>query len=385
MVKIFMDNQNIQSQPVSTSNTQSAKLSSAVTLLKDAWKIYKQKLKTFLGIMIITSLVTILFVAILFIPFLLKLGTIGIVIKIILLSISIIGIVITQLWGTIALIYTTVNHEQKIGIKEAFQKTQNKIISCLWVTFLSGFIIIGGIFLFFIPGILFSIWFSFVCYILIAENLNGMDALLKSKEYVKGKFWGVLWRLIFIGLFIGLLYFFIFFLAGLLLGFLQKNDHNFIFNIISQIISIFTTPFLIIYSFLIYKNLKELKKEFVFTAKKNQKNIFCIFGILGILGLIAIFSFAVFGSLNKTKETIRDAKRNRDIEQTQFLLDSYYLKNNGYPLSLNQLNSIVPNDPETNLPYEYQLLQDGEDYKLCIKFEKLEPKKQCINSEFNLD
>mgnify|MGYP001612899972 FL=1 len=375
MVKIFMGNQNIQS----------AKLSSAITLLKDAWKIYKQKLKTFLGIMIITSLVTILFVAILFIPFLLKLGTIGIVIKIILLSISIIGIVITQLWGTIALIYTTVNHEQKIGIKEAFQKTQNKIISCLWVTFLSGFIIIGGIFLFFIPGILFSIWFSFVCYILIAENLNGMDALLKSKEYVKGKFWGVLWRLIFIGLFIGLLYFFIFFLAGLLLGFLQKNDHNFIFNIISQIISIFTTPFLIIYSFLIYKNLKELKKEFVFTAKKNQKNIFCIFGILGILGLIAIFSFAVFGSLNKTKETIRDAKRNRDIEQTQFLLDSYYLKNNGYPLSLNQLNSIVPNDPETNLPYEYQLLQDGEDYKLCIKFEKLEPKKQCINSEFNLD
>ena len=376
MVKIFMGNQNIQS----------AKLSSAITLLKDAWKIYKQKLKTFLGILIITSLVIALFVTILFIIlFLLKLSIVGIIIKIILLPISIIGIAIAQIWGFIALIYTIVNHEQKIGIKEAFQKTQNKIISCLWVTFLSGFIIIGGIFLFFIPGILFSIWFSFVCYILIAENLNGMDALLKSKEYVKGKFWGVLWRLIFIGLFIGLLYFFIFFLAGLLLGFLQKNDHNFIFNIISQIISIFTTPFLIIYSFLIYKNLKELKKEFVFTAKKNQKNIFCIFGILGILGLIAIFSFAVFGSLNKTKETIRDAKRNRDIEQTQFLLDSYYLKNNGYPLSLNQLNSIVPNDPETNLPYEYQLLQDGEDYKLCIKFEKLEPKKQCINSEFNLD
>ncbi|MEK7166864.1 MAG: hypothetical protein AAB732_00385, partial [Patescibacteria group bacterium] len=128
-----MDNQNIQSQPVSTSNTQSAKLSSAVTLLKDAWKIYKQKLKTFLGILIITSLVIALFVTILFIIlFLLKLSIVGIIIKIILLPISIIGIAIAQIWGFIALIYTIVNHEQKIGIKEAFQKTQNKIISCLW-------------------------------------------------------------------------------------------------------------------------------------------------------------------------------------------------------------------------------------------------------------
>ena len=380
-----MDNQNIQSQPVSTSNTQSAKLSSAVTLLKDAWKIYKQKLKTFLGIMIITSLVTILFVAILFIPFLLKLGTIGIVIKIILLSISIIGIVITQLWGTIALIYTTVNHEQKIGIKEAFQKTQNKIISCLWIAFLSGFIITGGMFLFIIPGMLFSIWFSFVYYILITENLNGINALLKSKEYIKGKFWGVLWRLIFIGLFIGLLYVFIFFLASLLFEFLQKNNYNFIFDIISQIISIFITPFFTIYCFLIYKNLKELKGEYTIAVTKNTKNIFYIFCILGFLGILLISSLAIFFGLNKAKIIARDAERKTDITQIQLLLKSYYSNKNEYPLSLNQLNSTIPinsnipNDPKTNLPYEYQLLQEGKNYKLCVNFEELKLKKQCVN------
>ncbi len=81
----------------------------------------------------------------------------------------------------------------------------------------------------------------------------------------------------------------------------------------------------------------------------------------------------------------RDARREMDITQTQLLLETYYSENEEYPLSLNQLNPTAPTDPKTNLPYEYQLLQDGEDYKLCIEFEKLEPKKQCINSEFNLD
>ena len=47
----------------------------------------------------------------------------------------------------------------------------------------------GGFVFFIVPGVIFSIWLSFSVLILIVENEKGTNALVRSKEYVKGR-WG---------------------------------------------------------------------------------------------------------------------------------------------------------------------------------------------------
>jgi len=60
----------------------------------------------------------------------------------------------------------------------------------LWVFFLLNIIIAGGFFLFIIPGVLFSVWFSLALFVLIFEERRGFNALFRSKHLVSGKFWG---------------------------------------------------------------------------------------------------------------------------------------------------------------------------------------------------
>jgi len=50
-----------------------------------------------------------------------------------------------------------------------------------------GFLGTGGFLFLIIPGIIFLVWFIFAQFIIFAEDDRGMNAILKSKEYVRGK------------------------------------------------------------------------------------------------------------------------------------------------------------------------------------------------------
>jgi len=58
---------------------------------------------------------------------------------------------------------------------------------------------------------------------------------------------------------------------------------------IKNIIYLFTTPFSIVFSFLIYENLKKLKGEALFDPPKRKAKIgFILIGIIGVLLIPAI-------------------------------------------------------------------------------------------------
>ncbi len=67
----------------------------------------------------------------------------------------------------------------------------------------------------------------------------------------------------------------------------------------------------------------------------------------------------------------RDPRRKADVTQIEELLKEYKSKNNNYPSSLNQLPAISTDftDPQTRDPYEYSLVEDGKEYRLCIYYE----------------
>lgn len=380
-----------QSQPVPPPAQTISSLPGATAIFGQAWAIYKQRFGTFLGVMIIPMLVIMAIFLAIFIgggPLGASLlssksaaGGIGLFIFLAILFFVI--ILISQTWAQAALLYAIKDSQERIGVIESYRRGWHKILSYWWISLLGGFIVSGGLFLLVIPGIIFAVWFSLALFILVAEDLKGMNALLKSKEYVKGKWGGVFWRFLFIGvlsIIISLLPPLIFSLLKIPLG----------SGISRFVIGLFLPPFIITYLFLIYSNLKALKGETIFTPTGGKKAIFILTGILGILIIPTILFLAAFLGLGVTKVgsvkgKTRDTERRLDLIQIQIGLKAYYDDYNNYPFSLDELSPkylpSIPVDPSTNQPYQYQLQPNGTDYKVCARMDSTKAQK-CITSQF---
>ncbi|MEK9130087.1 MAG: hypothetical protein AAB526_01670 [Patescibacteria group bacterium] len=353
-------------------------LPSAVETFKRAWGIYKQRLCTFLEIMIIPiSIIS----ALVFLMDAIAEGKLSKFISdpLVIFSITsffMIVVFVIQSLGQIALLYAIKNDQKEDGVIKIYKRAWSKMLSYWWICLLSGFIILGGFLLFVVPGIIFSIWFAFPIFILIADDLKGMDALLKSKEYVKGRWMNAFCYFFFIGavLLIAMLI-----LSGILF---------FLKNVLIQwfgqfIFELFLTPLLTIYLFSVFNNFKQLKGDFIFTPAKKEKITFICMAILGIL-MVPILATLIVFSLNHARIEARNAMRETNVIQIQTNLYMYYNKYNKYPISLDALSSelslSLPTDPLTRQPYQYKLQADEMDYQLCAQ---LEPKKnqKCISSE----
>lgn len=227
-------------------------LPSATVLLSQAWAIYKQKLNAFLGITAIPALA----IAVMALAVFASGKFFGPVIFAILSILSFAVFSISQTWGQIALLYAIKDRQEKIGVIEAYRRGWHKIFSYWWVSALTGLIILGGFLLLIVPGIIFTVWFSFALFVLITEDLRGAKALSKSKEYVRGNWSAVFWRL----LFIWAIFLIIYLAPTLVFKFLEVPLGP---DISKLVIGLFLTPLIMTYSFLLYGNLKAIKSEIV--------------------------------------------------------------------------------------------------------------------------
>ncbi|MBU0647374.1 hypothetical protein KKC67_00935 [Patescibacteria group bacterium] len=419
-----MENQQSVSQPVQQTVTPSSQptatsLLGVFAILDQACGIYKKKLGVFLGIMAIAILATI--------GSLILLGGIGYlgylfiypnfvigatVLFIFLAILFILICFISQGWSYVALLYAIKDSQEKIGIKELYRRAWSKVFSYWWVSFLVGLIIMGGFYLFAVPGIIFSVWFSLAIFVLIAEDLKGMNALLKSREYTKGRWWSIFWRFLFI-IIVGFVILILFLIVGAILSSIFAIGLSFlkisfslviiqiILNLFTSLLSglaqFFLTPLIMTYLFLVYKNLKDVKGEFVFTPTNGKKAIFIATGIFGILVILIVTIFVAL-TLKATPETYwtkpdqAELVDNQNIESLSALniikiqteLDNYYIGNDKYPSVLNEMPLDVSQvsifiDPLTEQPYSYQLLDKGEDYMLCAQTKSKD--LRCVTSE----
>ena len=262
-------------------------LLAAPALLGQAWSLYKQRFGTFVGVMIMPIVLLIGLLTLVaggsFALFILlsKFSAGGIIFPIIFVLLIVLVIFLSQIWGQTALLYAVKGSQERIGIKESYRKGWHKIGSYFWIIILAAFITIGGLLLLVIPGIIFIFWFSLAFFVLIAEDLKGMDALLKSKEYVRGRWGSVAWRIFFIGI----ISFFISLMLTLIFSFLKIPLGEIIVRIIN---GLFLTPLVMTYLFLMYNNIKTVKGDFVFAPTKGQKAKFLLIGLLGFLIIPAL-------------------------------------------------------------------------------------------------
>lgn len=193
----------------------------AKSLIQESWKLYKNNFGLFAKIILwllipavtssllpLTGLTDFILVPINFF---------------ISLASAVLGIFIS-----IALILTVVGlyKKEEMSLKNIYNLSYSKIISCLWVSTLSFFVALAAMFVSAIPALLgfllrdfipaastvlvvcyiisgtifvvssvaLGIWLSFGFYVVALENIKGKAALWYSKSMVKGYFWPVLWR-----------------------------------------------------------------------------------------------------------------------------------------------------------------------------------------------
>jgi len=145
--------------------------------------------------------------------------------------------------GTASLIFAVKEVPQEWKIRDVIKNGWSKYLSFFLVSLLTGLVVGLGFLLLIIPGVIFAIWFTFSTYTVICEDKKGFKALSRSKELVKGYWWPTAKR--------------VFTLIIIIIPF--SLSLQFIPYLGQLAFMVLFPPFSVIYNYLIYQNLREIK------------------------------------------------------------------------------------------------------------------------------
>lgn len=262
--------------PSGKSPRDSSGLLSIEQLFKDSWEIFKNRFGTLIALYLL--------------PILAMLAIIGIFAGIGLLmalaapdlktGLIAGGVVLGALIGTTVVFwgfagFTFAVADQSLGFQDALMKAWQRFGAFLWLYTIVGYIITGGFLLFFVPGIIFLVWFAFAQFILVNDDVRGMNAALKSKEYVKGRWFDIFLRL------------FVVWLASIGIGMVP---------FIGPLLSICFFPFVMIFVNLVYQDLRSLQgADIPYPSSGGEKFKWIGLGTLGYIVFPVIIIIILVG------------------------------------------------------------------------------------------
>ncbi len=154
----------------------------------------------------------------------------------------------------------------KISLKNIYNLSYSKTFSGIIISILVSLAVGFGTILLIIPGIVFSVWFSFSLYVFVLENKKGTEALSASRQLVKGKFWPILWRWIAPNFVYGIILLIIILIPVYIIDFIAGTPGaSFTQNppwwstILSNIIPVFAAPLFYALGFILYNSVKKEK------------------------------------------------------------------------------------------------------------------------------
>ncbi|KKS16746.1 MAG: hypothetical protein UU80_C0017G0037 [candidate division WWE3 bacterium GW2011_GWA1_41_8] len=331
-------------------------------LLKQSLDIYKKHFFKFIRILVLLVLVALAF---LLLPFNSMEGSgstpnISFLITTQLIS-NLVGIFVA-LWLVFAIKQALDTGD--VIIKEAFRSTLRNLFPYIWVGLLVYFIALPGFFLLIIPGVILAVHLSMSHLVLVDENIKGLNAVIKSMDYVKGKaFWVI-------GNFIVLTILALVTFVPIMLLFAGFGE--FFYGIAISLISVLISPIPWIFAFLMFRALKAAKGSYIPAPTRKRRIKFALLALIGFVALPVIFGGLLLSTLNPNEQLqkARDSKRESDILMMSNALNTYFTDNQEYPASLNELTpryfSYVPVDPLSGKSYTYSATTGtGENYKLC--------------------
>lgn len=245
-------------------------------LFNDAFEVYKERFGTFFGIIFFSVLLVVATVGIV--------AAIGLALSFVFpgkkqvvvavgVLLGLIPFFAALFWGMAAFVFAVT--DSALGIREAFGRGWRSVRSFMWLYSIMGFIITGGYLLFLVPGIIFSVWFAFCQFILARDDVRGMDALLRSREYVRDMWFEVFGRLAVV------------WLASLFLGAIP---------LLGPLFSLLFAPFVMVFTYLIYEDLAGIKGDSLSYGKTTGAK--CKWVGVGALGYVVLplIVIAMFGA-----------------------------------------------------------------------------------------
>jgi len=143
--------------------------------------------------------------------------------------------------------------------------------------------VLGGITLLVIPGLLICIFFSFTLQVIVLENKKGRAALSRSYQLVKAYFWQFFFRVLAVETIVVLI--------SNVLNQIAKDAE--VFSMLSQVFSILAEWFIVIYLFLLYKQIQAK----VPAEKHSNMNWIWAVAAIGWIIIIGIIGAVLSGSL----------------------------------------------------------------------------------------
>lgn len=209
-------------------------------------------------------------------------GSSGVILFAVLAACFFIGIYVIRFWADVALIVAVTEESltpEHIGT--AFRRAWSLLLPYWWLGILLSLVVFGGFVLFVIPGIIVSVWLCFASYVFLTESKRGMDALIRSRQYVQGYWWPLFWRF-FAG---GVLYFFL----VLLLRFSPLVNLLGI-NVLDPILSCLVTPFTLLYTYTLFQRRKSVYQVPTNAVGRGVRRLFVALATLAIL----VFAVPIF-------------------------------------------------------------------------------------------
>jgi hypothetical protein len=222
-------------------------------------------------------------------------------------------IVITS---TQAAVFGNIISESNTGVLNSLTYGFKNFGKYFWTNIIAGLIISTGFFLFIIPGFIWLIAFGFATAVIASEGIWGLQALLRSREYVRGRWYQVAGLVFGYGLLVGIPLIVI----SIIPHFLHQAST--ISFIIQSVITFLIFPLSTAYTFNLYKYLKTTRPNIEVKGKTGL----IVAAIAGLILIIGLSAFAIFA---KTYLTLRRAQINNQSNIVYSLSPSDYANING--------------------------------------------------------
>lgn len=193
---------------------------------------------------------------------------------IVLVCVLLLVVTVLVIWSQTALLVLVVNED--LGIIEAFQSGWTWLWPMAWVLTLASAILLTGFALGVLPGFLFAIWFTFCIYVLLEEDRRGMEALLASKEYVRGHWWNTFGKLLLLWLISAVIS---------------------IIPFIGQVFSLLFAPFFMLFLLAMYRDLKAVHGVAKVDDGPGSRIFWWTMAVIGLVLPLAALAAALFSLL----------------------------------------------------------------------------------------
>lgn len=264
-----------------------------IDLLKQAWQIYKANFKLFLRLFALALLAIILTVVVGFLSAMVFVAAgpqnaewppVFVALAVVLVAMFVLAIIAIQVLAQVSAILVVkqfLEGKKEISARKIVGQAKKFILPIVGISLLTAFLATGGIVLFVVPGIIFSIWFSFAYFILIAENKRGFEALLASRDYMRGYMSIVIvrWILYTIATWV------ITYVPSYMLNQLKLSALS---SIYSSVVGILLAPLSLIFGFLLYAAVRARKGEIQVDLSRSRKLKYLAVAGLGYLLIIGL-------------------------------------------------------------------------------------------------